>query len=167
MSYFLFTEEGKPLHFKEYFETLNEAVRPNKTKYGTNDSMDDGVMKSMYNTAYTFFKHEDHFIAVLMSLEDGTVAFGTSNTHSTSPRDYDQSPKAMKSGFKVFGKVFYVLIEMIKKHKPKEIEFDGASPALDRLYGSIVKNKAFQKELEKIGYRYRGELAGVYYIDKK
>lgn len=167
MSYFLFTEEGKPLHFTEYFEQLDEAVRPNKTKYGTNDSMDNGQFNTMYNTAYSFFKHEDHYVSVLMSLEDGTVAFGTSQQLSTSPTDYNQNPKAIKSGFKIFGKVFYVLTEMIKKYKPKEIEFDGASPALDRLYGSIVKNKAFQKELDKLGYRYRGELGGVYYIDKK
>ena len=167
MSYFLFTEEGKPMKFLEYYEYIEEAVRPTKTKFGTNESMDDGKWKEQYGMYYTFIKHDNNaFVSVLIH-QDGTVGFGTSNRHTLDMTKYDQEMKKFKGGFAIFGKVFYVMIEYIKKKKPIEINFSGANSSLERLYDKVVKNPATIKELERIGYHYRGKLGAEHYFGRK
>jgi len=165
MSYFLFTEEGKPMKFLEYYEYIEEAVRPTKTKFGTNKDMNNGKWQQKMSFHSTFIKHDDNAYVAVFVDGDGTIGFGTSNTYSLDIAKYDQDMKSWKSGFSVFGKVFYVMLEMIKKKKPSEINFSGANPSLERLYAKIVKNPATIRELERIGYHYKGMYGGEHYFE--
>jgi penicillin V acylase-like amidase (Ntn superfamily) len=157
---------GNIMSFGSYM-SLQEAIKPVKTQYGTNIDCSDKKLKSMTNgVKYTFIKTQKLYVCVLID-GSGEVGFGTNENFSENPADYTDSKKNVSSNaLKVFGNVFYVLLEMIKKGNYSEIKFNSADAALGRVYDMMVKNKFFLKELEKTGYFLKGSLGGYYFFEK-
>lgn len=163
MSSFIVIED-KILSFQEY--CLTESIAPKKTAYGTNDDADNKVIENVYEALITFFKSNGIVYAVLIkSYNDGVVVgFGASDVKNSFIKNLkaftDKRTNGLSGGLaaQTFSKVFYVLVEIIKKKKlDYPLYFSGADPRLGILYDAVVKNKFFIEELKKLGYTYVGK----------
>ncbi|MCG7944830.1 MAG: hypothetical protein N0C84_00630 [Candidatus Thiodiazotropha taylori] len=163
----MLTDNLKMLNFKGYL-ALTESLRMTKTKFGTNSSMSNGKIETNFGTHHhTFFDAGNTYVFVGL-VAGGEVGFGTSSEFSLDVTDYDMDPKNFrKSSIVLFSKVFYVIVEMLKQTKTKEVRFSGDNANLERMYDKVVKNKYFLDELDKIGYKYRGKLGDDHYFQKK
>lgn len=159
----LFEHENKLMFFKEFI--LTEAIKPKETEFGT-----DGKNRKFLSSdriVYTFFKDDKNSYLVAIDKDNGEVAFSSKEGEiSLNSSDYDVSRKDTHNATKVFNKVFYIILIMIKKYDLDLISFDAANPALGNVYSVMVKNKKFQEELEKVGYKFYAEIGNSYYFEK-
>jgi hypothetical protein len=159
----LFEHENKLMFFKEFI--LTEAINPKETDFGT-----DGKNRKFLSSdkiVYTFFKDDKNSYLVAIDKVNGEVAFSSKEGEiSLNSSDYDVSRKDTYNATKVFNKVFYIILIMIKKYDLDLISFDAANPALGNVYSVMVKNKKFQEELEKVGYKFYAEIGNSYYFEK-
>lgn len=160
----LFEHENKLMFFKEFI--LTEAIKPKETDFGT-----DGKNRKFLSSdkiVYTFIKDDKNSYLVAIDKVNGEVAFSSKEGEiSLNSSDYDVSRKDTHNATKVFNKVFYIILIMIKKYDLDLISFDAANPALGNVYSVMVKNKKFQEELEKVGYKFYAEIGNSYYFERK
>lgn len=160
----LFEHKNKLMFFKEFI--LTEAIKPKETDFGT-----DGKNRKFLSSdkiVYTFFKDDKNSYLVAIDKVNGEVAFSSKEGEiSLNSSDYDVSRKDTHNATKVFNKVFYIILIMIKKYDLDLISFDAANPALGNVYSVMVKNKKFQEELEKVGYKFYAEIGNSYYFERK
>ncbi len=159
----LFEHKNKLMFFKEFI--LTEAIKPKETDFGT-----DGKNRKFLSSdkiVYTFFKDDKNSYLVAIDKVNGEVAFSSKEGEiSLNSSDYDVSRKDTHNATKVFNKVFYIILIMIKKYDLDLISFDAANPALGNVYSVMVKNKKFQEELEKVGYKFYAEIGNSYYFER-
>ena len=131
----------------EYMQ-LSESIKPRKISYGTNSSMNDGKVSNEYGNRHTFINRGKYSLFVGIT-DDGIIAFGSSTPPSINLYDYTDKRSGQNESFKAFGFVFYVILEIIKLSKHKELRFDSADPGLGRVYDLMVRNKTLLEELKK------------------
>lgn len=160
----LFEHKNKLMFFKEFI--LTEAIKPKETDFGT-----DGKNRKFLSSdkiVYTFFKDDKNSYLVAIDKVNGEVAFSSKEGEiSLNSSDYDVSRKDTHNATKVFNKVFYIILIMVKKYDLDLISFDAANPALGNVYSVMIKNKKFQEELEKVGYKFYAEIGNSYYFERK
>lgn len=150
---FLTNDSGEILSFSSF--CLSESISPNKTDFGTNDSMDDGKFKVIKDFfIYAFFEHNGNYYTVYMNSNDGEVGFGVSKTYSLNPTDYSDDRVQTRNALRVLGKVLYVLFELVTQFSIDVIRFNAANPALGKVYDRMVSNKFVLSYIEKFGYEY-------------
>ena len=157
--------------FKELF---TEAFAPSIVSYGTNypDLNDMKIVKlTRPNITVTLFRTDGDVYAVHLSEENELVfSFISNYTNDTLEKNIIGNTTMVqqntKNAVKVFNKVFYVGMQIIKKVKPDEFSFEGFSESLRAVYSKLVQNKSFIKELEKAGYEFDAEQEEIFYFMK-
>lgn len=145
---------------------LNESIVPVATEYGTNTTRDNKEINEYDGFMVSFFEQDKLYYAVALDTTTGEVGFGVTAQHTDNVKEYDDSRVLSKSPVKVFGKVFYVLIELIKKSGVNMIQFDSANFALGKMYDKLVKNKYFLQSLENHNFEYHGKIDEKYVFKK-
>ena len=136
---------------------LTEAIKPLKVEYGSNPPLfnDSKIIKYLGDINGTCFISDGLLYTVQYS-KYGEIAFGV---NSKIPKDiaefsrikFSDNKIASKSALYVFNKVFYVLIEVLKEQK-RDVFFSPANSTLDNIYSTMIRNRFFNDELNKIGY---------------
>lgn len=159
----LFEYENNLMFFKEFI--LTEAIKPKETEFGTDGK--NGKFLSTDRIIYTFLKDDKNSYLVAIDKVDGEIAFSSKEGNiSLNHSDYNVSRKDTHNATRVFNKVFYIILIMAKKFNLELISFDAANPALGNVYSVMVKNKKFQDQLEKHGYKFYSEIGNSYYFER-
>jgi hypothetical protein len=145
---------------------LNESIIPIPTDYGINKNRDDKNIIEFDGFIISFFKQRNLYYVVGLDTTSGEVGFGVSDEDTFDTDQYDDSRFLTNSPIKVFGKVFYVLSEIIKKSNTDIVQFDSANFSLGKIYDKLVKNKYFLNSLETQGFIYSGNIEGKYIFKK-
>ncbi|MFW6002040.1 MAG: hypothetical protein ACOCQD_01740 [archaeon] len=163
MSYIL-KSDNKYYMLNDYL--LNESIVPIKTEYGTDRNR---TNKKFYNSddfIVTYFEQNNLYYIVGLDKATGDVGFGVSVDDTFNIDEYDDSKFVTINPIKVFGKVFYVLSEIVKYSKANTIRFDSANFALGKIYDKLVRNKYFLQSLENLGFEYIGKVEEKYTFTK-
>lgn len=143
--------------FEQYL--LTEAIEPIHTEYGSNppEFNNKHTVKLIGGNIWgTCFIFDNKLYMIQIDKNSGEIAFGVVNTI---PRDTDEfnsmtfsDDKVLtRSALKVFNKIFYVLLEVLK-HEDINLFFSAANKDLDNFYSKLVKNKFFNERLNTVGY---------------
>jgi hypothetical protein len=141
---------------------LNESIVPIQTKFGTNQSKDNGQFKKFDDFVVSFFENNDVYYVVGLDTTNGMVGFGASNENTTDTDEYGDSKFVTSNPIAVFGKVFYVLTQIVKHTNTDLVKFDSANASLGKVYDKLVKNTYFVKSLAQLGFDYAGNVNGYY-----
>lgn len=166
MSMFVSTN-GEMIPFTDFL--MSEAIVPVKTTYGTDKDASNGQVGDVSGKLFwTVIKHKNLFFLPYYTKQNNTTGFGvTDNWTGNFSQDIedmeDGNRKLGVNALRVFGNVFYVIIDLVKKAKGTIVKFDAADAKLGKVYDRMVKNKPFLDALEKQGWRYEGK-RGDYYI---
>lgn len=142
---------------------LSESIKPIKIKYGTNQDFDNGNFFRVNNMIGTSFIYDKKLYSVI--LNDGNIVgfhfsyvkdinFEEFNYFENVLRVLDYKLEVPAHAAKVFGLVFYILLEMVSKYNLKYIKFDAEHKKLDKFYDTLFRNKLFVKEFESRGYEF-------------
>jgi hypothetical protein len=145
---------------------LNESIVPIKTQFGTNSDRNNNSFNYFDDFVVTFFKANNIYYVVGLDIVTGDVGFGVSNEDTIDPNEYDDSKFITSNPISVFGKVFYVLSEIIKETNTNTIQFDSANFSLGKIYDKLVKNKFFIQSLMELGFEYNGKIKDKYVFTK-
>lgn len=162
------------LKFKDFLlETFGDFI---EHPFGTDkDTRNGKVDISGSDEYFTFFKYNDggKDIYFLVEIDDaGNVTFANSDIFTSVKASYSMSRRKFKKPFEVFGIVFYVINEMVKKYKFPQIRFGGADDGLDKFYLKLIGdnnkakdesgkplnpgNKNILNKFKEAGYEYAG-----------
>lgn len=141
---------------------LNESIVPIETTYGTNSERNNREFHEFDDFIVTFFEQNNMYYVVGLDIHTGEVGFGASVDDTLDTDLYNDSKFITSNPIGVFGKVFYILIKLVKYSNTDKIKFDSASFALGKIYDKLVKNKYFLKSLSDEGFKYMGNVDGSY-----
>lgn len=143
---------------------LVESFDINPTDYGTDLKNKDFIRLEQppfgYEIFMTLFEKNHKYYMVALHSHTGSIAFAVSDTFVPLTYDnaYDEfarySTDRVKTdnALRVFGSIFYVVLELIKHASPSYIRFDPADPQLGRVYSRLAKSNVFIKKLKSLGY---------------
>ena len=132
--------------FKEY---LTEGISIKKTEFGSNNPDFNDLKIKWANVAWIgYFKEKDDIYGVFIKAKDEVIF--------TKILDYNNTSLSVeltddRNQYKVFGKVMYVLIQMMKRLKIKKTFFYGMTQKHTDIYNKLWDNKYIQKEADKYG----------------
>jgi len=153
-------ENGKFLSYKDFL--LSEGISPIKTEFGINTNINDRKTINKEGFIFTFLEIQEK-IYVVSIRNDGYIGFGFVDiTKDKFNLDIFKLEEILNlssdnklnnnlPGLKVFGKVFYVLLELFKTSEIDGFLFDSANKDLSNIYSYLPKNKYFNKKLDEIG----------------
>ena len=152
--------------FREY---LNEGISIKKTEYGLNNpDFNNNEINDSKGVIYTFFV-ENNNVYIVMIKRYYEVVFTKVKDYNT--MEFYDGLTADRNQFKVFGKVMYVVIEMMKKLKIDYVYFDGLTKKHTKIYTTLFNSKSIQKEAKKynIDLEIRTNQVGIkkFYIVQK
>ncbi len=136
---------------------LIEAIKPIQTSYGSNPpNFDNKQIVSSTQSIGTFFIYSNNMYMVQIH-ENGEIAFGGNKRIPNSLEELidmqiTDDRLLSISGTAVFGRVFYVLLEVLKHSNNVNLYFRTTNDNLTKLYNTLTKNKNFLNELSKVGY---------------
>ena len=157
-------EKGKFYSFFEYL--LLESIKPKKIKWGSNDNTDNNefIYNNEMKSYYTFFHFQDtNFIVYIRNNKEigYEVIKAKKNlidvVNQASSMYFSTERIGINTAARIFSYVFYVILQVVKKLKYKEIYFSGADKKLGLMYDKLVQNKFFIKAVEKEGWFYTGK----------
>lgn len=166
MSSFIYNK-GKFYSFTEYCK-LNEAIKPKVTEYGINDDTNNGEIYNHYGAYLTFFKENDLTFAIQFVPRNNNnyeVGFAASKVKEDFLYNIETfNAKRIGGGYalSIFSKVFYVMLEMFNYLNQQQINinsvyFKGSDLILGKLYSNLMKNRFFIRELNKVGFEFKGK----------
>lgn len=145
---------------------LNESIVPIKTNFGTDQNRNNNNFNSFDDFVVTYFENNGVYYVVGLDTRTGDVGFGVSSENTFNTDDYDDSKFITSNPIRVFGKVFYVLSQLIKETNINTIRFDAANFALGKMYDKLIRNKFFIQSLNKLDFEYIGQIEGYYTFRK-
>lgn len=145
---------------------LNESIVPVETTFGTNETRDNQHVLEFDDFTVTFFENNNLYYVVGIDNHTGEVGFGVSDTDTLDTDSYNDSKFITTNPVRVFSKVFYVILKLIRYTNTSKVKFDSANIALGKVYDKLVKNKYFLKTLEDEGFEYSGMIYGKYEFEK-
>ena len=165
-------KDGKFVTFAEFM--LSESILPTRTSFGTDVDAKDGNFNNISNIYYTLVKEKGMYYLIYIDASDGEIGFGVNPEWSgrntvgdvTSFTDRRSGEDLGAGALKVFGKIIYALLKLVKKTNSKSIKFNAAHPKLGKVYSRMVKNEPFLKALEKEGWEYWGMRQDDYLFTK-
>jgi hypothetical protein len=174
--------------FRDFLlETFSAFI---KHPFGTDTNMQNGEVDISGSDEYfTFFKYNDSGkdVFFLIEIDDvGNVTFSNSDVLTSDKSSYSMTRRKFAKPFEVFGIVFYVIGEIVKKNKFPEIRFFGADNGLDKFYLKLIGdnnkikddtgkplypgNKNILNKFKEAGYIYsgiEGEIENVFVFELK
>lgn len=159
MSSFIF-ENGKILPFRQFL--LSESIKPNQISYGTDKDFKNSNILKIDKNYLTSFMYDDKVFTVIIA--DNEVGFHFTYTKNINFENFDYINSIMENdsfmylgasnAARVFGYVFFIIIDIIKKYNLKIVSFNGEHDKLDSVYKKMVHNRFFIKEFEDLGFKY-------------
>jgi len=146
-----------------YRKMIQESIDIVTTNYGTNLPELDNKKILKGNQKIAGFLHDDVSYSVHIG-DEGDVTFGIAKDDL---KYISNDRNKTKNVFILFGKVIYVVLEILKKYPTEQLSFDGSDEALSKLYSVMVKNKFLLKQLEDRGYFYDGFEDGLHWFIKE
>lgn len=136
---------------------LSESVQPKEVSFGFNfPDFNDSEIKESQGVLASCFIIDKRIYFVQLSKETNEIGFATGKVPKTynefSDMIFDAKPVKNSNGLEVFGKVFFVLLKLIKNSKVNNFYFTADSNELERIYKALTKNKFFNAELNKLGF---------------
>ena len=108
------------------------------------------------NKLYSVILNEGNIVGFHFSyIKD--IDFNDFNYFENVLRVLDYKLEVPAHAAKVFGLVFFILLEMVSKYNLKYIKFDAENTKLDKFYNTLFSNKLFVKEFEERGYEFAKE----------
>lgn len=153
---------------------LSESIKPNKKNFGTNQSFDNGKFFRANNMVGTSFIEKDNLYTCTLNMDNGVISFHFSYVKDIDFSNFDYFENIVRvvnyelaaptHAARVFGYIFYILLEMVSKYNLKYIKFNAENSKLDKFYDTLFRNKLFIKEFEIRGYEFIKE--GDFFIFK-
>ncbi len=149
----IYLDNGKIYNnFKDYL--LSESISIQKTKYGVNSPVfDDLNILNNQQHKMTFFESQGTYVVNFKPqlTTDGPEVIFTKLKSFVSVTDFEVYREITKdmNQFKIFGKVMYIIIQMMKKLKINKVYFDGMTKKHSEVYTKLFTNKHIQKEAKK------------------
>lgn len=142
---------------------LSESIKPAKIEYGTNKDFNNEKFFRVNNMVGTSFVYDNKLYSVILN-EGNIVGFHFSYIKDIDFNDFNYFENVLRvldyklevpaHAAKVFGLVFFILLEMVSKYNLKYIKFDAEHTKLDKFYDTLFSNKLFVKEFEERGYEF-------------
>jgi len=164
MAHFIYYDD-KFITLKEFL--LSESIKPKNIKYGINKTFDNHEFFKIPGSngmIFTSFLYSNRIYTVTYSYSNNYVGFhytysnnidNSFNYFDMVVQDEDYEKASPSIAAKVFGYVFYILIEMIKKYNLTDIRFYAETGKLDKFYGTLLNNNLFKDEFLSRGFNYK------------
>lgn len=143
---------------------LSESIKPNKKNYGTNKDFNNEKFFRANNMVGTSFVEKDNLYTCTLDTNTNVISFHFSYVKDINFDDFDYFENILRTvnyelaapthAARVFGYIFYIILEMISKYKLDNIKFDAEHTKLDKFYDTLFSNKLFVKEFEERGYEF-------------
>ena len=153
---------------------LSESIKPNKKNFGTNQEFDNGKFFRANNMVGTSFIEKGNLYTCTLNTDNGVISFHFSYVKDINFSNFDYFENIIRTtnyelaapthAAKIFGYIFYILLEMVSKYNLKYIKFNAENSKLDKFYATLFRNKLFVKEFESRGYEFIRE--GDFFIFK-
>ena len=143
---------GNDTIYPSFRDFLNETIKVQKTPYGINFPKFDNKMinepkKDFFVTYFNEPKSNSDYVVIIKPTKE--VIFTEVTDFDT--QSYLDTLSGKREQFRVFGKVMYTIIEMMKNLRYRSVFFDGLTPKHKAVYQKLWDNQKIQKEAEKNG----------------
>lgn len=157
------------LHINEVRYTdwimLDEAIVPVNTEYGTWPNMNDHKW-SMIGSSHSMTCFQSGDIIIIVENIYGEIVFRSMRSRvatamvktpvdlirfATTAADYAKDMEDPVPAAKAFGKVVYIITELIKQQQPEQLTFSGQG-RVGSLYRRAFKSQASLKVFKDLGY---------------
>ena len=140
--------------YSSFRDFLNETIKVQKTPYGTNLPEFDNRMinepkKDFFVTYFNEPKSNSDYVVIIKPTKE--VIFTEVTDFDT--QSYLDTLSGKREQFRVFGKVMYTIIEMMKNLRYRSVFFDGLTPKHKAVYQKLWDNQKIQKEATKNGIK--------------
>ena len=166
-------------------EAILEALKPKQTSFGTDADASNGQFFSVNfpshgRTLVTVFKESEKPYLVFLDShsEVGFMAYVSDKEYlglkemefgvwSDTSDPTGRRKRAFGGVWRVFNKVFFVILKLIEQKNPSFIKFNGATPDLQKVYDRMSENEPFLKSLSDVGFKYDGKRGDHHHFVKK